>query len=341
MGDRRFRLRRSDHDAVSENLSLYIDKQLSAAQVQRVEAHLESCQRCRDDLDTLRWTKRLLQETPALRPPRSFVIREADVADRRPARGRRPIYVMQWAAAAAALLFVAVLAGDLLTGRWMAGVPAQSVARKLAAEEAGPVEAQATVLLERETEAQEVVVTVVVEKEVVVSEAPAKPAEERLAAPPAPTPLGTALPGRSAPGEADRTDTPTVIAGLAQEEKAEGIQALKATGEQEKKVELEAPPSETPSPSPSKEATEPVSTETPEPSPQPMAKQPLDVTTLPSDRAADELLAETVPFQVRGETQVRPLSVIRPRWGWRAAEVGLGLALVVLVLGIVWMRRRK
>jgi hypothetical protein len=58
----------------------------------------------------------LLRQTPSIKIPRSFVIRQADLEAQRPARRRLRLMATQWATAVAALLFVLVLGADLLTG---------------------------------------------------------------------------------------------------------------------------------------------------------------------------------------------------------------------------------
>lgn len=56
----------------SEDLSAYLDGELSAAEVQVVEAHLADCERCRRSLEALRRTRALVLGLPSTSPPPEF-----------------------------------------------------------------------------------------------------------------------------------------------------------------------------------------------------------------------------------------------------------------------------
>lgn len=112
----------NEHSYVGKRLSAYIDRALPERERARVQAHLESCVSCREELESLLWTKRLLRETPTIAVPRAFVVRRADLERRHSVKRllvtpqRRTLWATQWATALVALLFIFVLAGDMLTG---------------------------------------------------------------------------------------------------------------------------------------------------------------------------------------------------------------------------------
>jgi anti-sigma factor RsiW len=109
-------MKNREHRYVDSRLSAYVDGEVTDRERKRIEAHLATCQACRADLRSLRWTKDVLQQTPVLEVPHSFVVRQVDVERQRPARRRFTLMATQWATAVVALLFVLVLGGDLLTG---------------------------------------------------------------------------------------------------------------------------------------------------------------------------------------------------------------------------------
>ena len=71
---------RGRHKVREEDLSAYVDGELSASLLQRVEAHLEVCAACRESVTELRAVRQSVKELPRVAVPRSFVLREADVA---------------------------------------------------------------------------------------------------------------------------------------------------------------------------------------------------------------------------------------------------------------------
>ncbi len=78
-GDDVFFWRRRRHPIGDEDLGAYLDGQLGEADRARLEAHIESCAACREELAELRALQRSLRELPEARAPRSFALREADV----------------------------------------------------------------------------------------------------------------------------------------------------------------------------------------------------------------------------------------------------------------------
>ncbi len=69
--------RKTECDKVREWLSPYLDDELDAGERQRVESHLESCQSCREEYDSLQKTISLVRRMPVIEPRRSFAISEA------------------------------------------------------------------------------------------------------------------------------------------------------------------------------------------------------------------------------------------------------------------------
>jgi hypothetical protein len=101
------------HPFSQEDLSAFLDGQLSPARSARLEEHLASCEPCRQHLGELRAVVEGLRALPSISAPRSFALRPEQVeAPRRQA----PIEAPKWAfgpagAAATALLLFLVLVG--------------------------------------------------------------------------------------------------------------------------------------------------------------------------------------------------------------------------------------
>lgn len=100
------RKRDLSHTEARELLSSYADRRLEAGQVAEVEAHLQGCALCRNELESIRVTQRLMQLLPAIRPPRSFAIEAAP----KPAPLPRGFLYLRGATGVAAAAFVALLA---------------------------------------------------------------------------------------------------------------------------------------------------------------------------------------------------------------------------------------
>ena len=90
-------------------LSSYVDGELREGETKRVEEHLATCEECRWELDSLRATVDLLRKVPSPVPSRSFTLREEPSP-----LSRMPGYLlaMRASASVAALLLIALLAGD-------------------------------------------------------------------------------------------------------------------------------------------------------------------------------------------------------------------------------------
>lgn len=303
-------LRKNEHQYVTKRLSAWIDGTLSEGERTRVQAHLQGCEACRQELESLLWVKRLLRQTPTVPVPRSFVLRPADL-ERSSARVRwqSPVAI-RWATAVVSLLFVVVLLGDLLSAPLMTGRlgVAAPVEQEATMRQANVHKPEFTVTTGEVTqEVERVQETVVVEKEVVVTvvvEETAPTAAQRMM-----------------PTSSDAEATPTVAPKMMIPPPDTG-----AT------VEATAPADE-----------QPVSLMAVEATP---AEENLGVTSEADSQQAvseptrgESLPEETpVPQTMEWESTRAPA---RPpsRLPWRIAEVGLGVALVVLV--VLWVVVRK
>jgi hypothetical protein len=104
----RFRHRRFRRD-----LSAYVDDMLSERARRRLEAHLDSCEACRQELAELRVTVEALGSLPMAEAPRSFTLAAAPVAEVRPRpAARRLEFGLRLATATAAFALALVVIGD-------------------------------------------------------------------------------------------------------------------------------------------------------------------------------------------------------------------------------------
>jgi len=104
----RFRHRRFRRD-----LSAYVDDMLSERARRRLEAHLDSCEACRQELAELRDTVEVLGSLPMAEAPRSFTLAAAPVAEVRPRpAARRLEFGLRLATATAAFALAMVMIGD-------------------------------------------------------------------------------------------------------------------------------------------------------------------------------------------------------------------------------------
>ncbi len=104
------------HARFRHSLSPYVDGRLTPREVVRLEAHLDSCGDCRNELDELRATASALRDLPDVEAPRSFVL-TPQMLERRamtPAPSVPPLAVgMRLASAAVAVVLAVVVIGDL------------------------------------------------------------------------------------------------------------------------------------------------------------------------------------------------------------------------------------
>ncbi len=188
-----------------ELLSAYLDGQLSAGERARLETRLAANPALRAELEALRHTVALVRDLPPVPIPRNFILPQAMAARPRPVRPSRPRRA--WAAplltaatAVVSLLFVVVLAGDLLLSRMggQAFAPAAEAPQAALAPSPAGEQAEAEAVVEAEAEVVEEPVEEEVEKAVPVATAPAAAMEAPPEAPAEAT----------AEVEADRAETP-------------------------------------------------------------------------------------------------------------------------------------
>jgi hypothetical protein len=104
------------HPVQREDLSTYLDGRLPSPERGRLEEHLTTCSRCRQELEELRAVVRALQGLPHVPVRRSFRLSPAQVeatpVAARPAWAHGALGTV---AATAAIVFAVLLSGDLLT----------------------------------------------------------------------------------------------------------------------------------------------------------------------------------------------------------------------------------
>ncbi len=101
------------HRRFRRDLSAYLDDMLSERARRRLEAHLDSCEACRQELAELRVTVEALGSLPMAEAPRSFTLAAAPVAEVRPRpAARRLEFGLRLATATAAFALALVVVGD-------------------------------------------------------------------------------------------------------------------------------------------------------------------------------------------------------------------------------------
>jgi hypothetical protein len=101
------------HSRFRRDLSAYLDDMLSERARRRLEAHLDSCEACRQELAELRGTVEALGSLPMAEVPRSFTLAAAPVAEVRPRpAARRLEFGLRLATATAAFVLALVVVGD-------------------------------------------------------------------------------------------------------------------------------------------------------------------------------------------------------------------------------------
>jgi hypothetical protein len=320
-----------------ELLSAYLDGQLGARERARLEAQLAADPALRAELEALRRTVALVRDLPSVPIPRNFILAQTMAARPHPARPSRPPHA--WAApfltaatAVVSLVFVVVLAGDLLlsgvgqVGFAPAAEPALEVEAPRAALAPSPV--SETVVAEQ--------VEVEAEKALPAPTAAGVPVEApREAAPEAPAEEGYAA---ETPEEVAPTEPGMGGGGPTEEPRAAA--APVATG-----AAIPTPaPAPTPSPSVAEEAAEApkaLATATAVP-----ARDEAPATPTPSEAgtAAPPVTGEEAPEVAAGERGAPEReTALRARIPpWRVVEAILGLAALGLALATIraWRVRR-
>lgn len=109
-----------DRSHVVEQLGLYADGMLTAAEAERVDAHLAGCESCRAEWEALRYTLDLLRSVPGEEPPEDLaasIMAQVRAEARRSAGRDRWTWSPRWGMAAAAAVLVLLGAG-WIADRW-------------------------------------------------------------------------------------------------------------------------------------------------------------------------------------------------------------------------------
>lgn len=320
----------TEHQRLREQLSAYLDGELSAQEQHAVQCHLATCAECRWNLETLKLTVQWTRDLPSVPIPRVFTI------PAQPVRARRQSWsvpLLQGATALVALLLVFAFVGDFaLTGLAPARAPESVVLMERQAVDVlatQPVEAEVTVLVEMEVAAQpaEPEAETVVEKAVAEAPAPAADVATEAAAEEAalPTPEPEAR-SMGAAGFETPTDAPLAAAGGGEAATAEPLAAAAPEG---------IGAGEPVSMSYAAEVTPTYVTEvtpTTVASPSPAAETPLAVAE------AGE------PAGIVAEDEAERGALAQARYEWlRPAEVALGVLFILLAAAtaVVMVQRRQ
>ena len=101
---------KTECDVMRDELSAYSDKELDPAERTRIESHIQSCQACREEFESLRKTSNLLQQLPDVKLRRSFTISEKQPEKKKSIDRLR---VLPWVTAGIAIILIAIFVGDL------------------------------------------------------------------------------------------------------------------------------------------------------------------------------------------------------------------------------------
>lgn len=309
---------RQTREQRDELLSTYLDGQLSARERAHLETQLAADPVLRAELEALRRTVALVRDLPPVSIPRNFILPHTMAARPRPAHRARPRRA--WAAplltaatAVVSLMFVVVLAGDLLLsgagGRAFAppAEPLLEAEAPQAASAPSPVSVEVTVEVVVEVEAEE---EIEVEKAMSATTAPAVAMEAPSEAEPAAT----------AEAEADYAETPAIGGGAGEEAAPSTPTAIPPRAE-----EVAAAPTvaatATPMPERAESGAEPTS----------------------GEGGAESAPAEAAPRAAEGEgpageREIRAPATIPPQ---RIVEAILGLTALGLALATIWAWRAR
>jgi predicted anti-sigma-YlaC factor YlaD len=134
---------RTDHGYFEERLSAYLDGELVPQEQKAIEHHLDGCQICQWNLDTLQQTVQWTRELQPLTVPRVFTI-SAPAEPERSARRRWNLTpLLQGATALVALLLFFAVAGDF----WLGSLREATVPDAWTEQEAAPARAATDVAL--------------------------------------------------------------------------------------------------------------------------------------------------------------------------------------------------
>ena len=171
-----------------EDLSAYLDGQLSPKESARLEEKLQARADLRLALNELSQTRSLLRSQPAVRAPRNFLLTPNMLRERRaPVRSFQLFPLMRLASGLAVALFILVLAGDfLMSGRQPGVMPVAYQAVQLPAPAAEFKSAQEASAPETES-MMEAPAATEAPSELQAEAQPAAKMAEGTAPPPAPT----------------------------------------------------------------------------------------------------------------------------------------------------------
>jgi anti-sigma factor RsiW len=332
-----------------ELLSAYLDGELSTSARARLEAQLASDPALRAELDVLRRTVAMVRDLPPVPAPHNFLLPAA--ASRRRSLRTKPVR-RSWAApllsaatAIVSLLFVAVLAGDLLlfgAGGTASLSPAEPMYQLEAPQEApAPLVPSQEVVVEAET-----VVEAVPEVEGEAKAGEVGEPDATLAEPPAPMPAeempavtleveGAEEKEAPAPGTAEdemmEEPEPAAAAGMgggANGEPAVSPSVPTLPGDEES--------ADVPAASPTVTAAARTGVGAAKPTPGEGLKAE------PTSRAEWGERAEITPGVLEEQPEAGRIS---PRHGpvspWRVLEIVLGVSALVLALATIWAWRSR
>ncbi len=137
------KLRRRD----LEQLSAYLDGELSETDVRRVESRIHTDSVLRLALQELTNTRKMVSELPSVRPPRNFTLTPEMAGIR---RGVNLFPVFRFATVIATAAFAVLVGADALFLRSAAGIPLSSEPARVIAEEAADFEAAVEEVTEAE-----------------------------------------------------------------------------------------------------------------------------------------------------------------------------------------------
>ncbi len=343
----------AEHQFCQENLSPFLDRQLTPGEQARVTSHLHECPACRADLLSLRQTVAVLRAVPAVKPPRTFFIPASEGVRLRQVQHNRLAYgYLQFATAVATVLLVLVVSGDALLRMGIASPARQAMAPN--------VEITAT---GRGGEMPEVMLTSAPALQTGVS----APGAFGAVPPPAAEPAAvTMLAQAPLPAEANQTETAQAVAdsqaltakampsqtfarpaaapplptGTQQSEVAATPAA--ETGQPELTVTLQAGPTTgpaTPTPAPTQTPVPPTATPVPTETPVPPTATPLPPVEQPSPPPAHfelEPQALPPPAPAGGPGFLQAVQSLLPWLEWT-----LGALVAVLLVVTLWLRRKQ
>lgn len=355
----------TEHEFCQENLSPFLDSQLAPREQTRVTRHLKECADCRADLQSLRQTVAVLQAVPMVKPPRTFFIPVSEgVRQRQVQRSRLAYGYLQFATAVATVLLVLVVSGDALLRLGVGGPARQGMAPSV----------EITAVSKEEDVSEELPVSAPVS----LTAAPGPqglgaappPAAEPTAAPVLAQP---ALPTGASPTEAAATtaDSQALTAEAVPSQtfaRSAGAPPLPtATGTDEATAspvaeggqpevtatpqfgvtgvpeaptlvpaETSVPPTATPLPT--ETPVPPTATPLPTQTPVPPTATPVPPAEQPSPQPAPvELQRQAPPSAPAGRLGF--LKSVQPLLPW--LEWALGVVLAVLLVAMLWLRRRQ